>query len=1025
VALAFGEFEVDETVCELRASGRAVPVQPKVFDLLVYLIRNRNRVVPKNELLSALWPEVSVGETALTRAMNLARRAIRDNGHNQQAIQTVARRGYRFVGHITEIEPPSSLVPELEAPQEGATLPQVAVFVGRDGVMTRLEADLRQTLSGHGRCAVIGGEPGIGKTRTAEEFARRARSFGAEVLCGFCYEGQVTPPYWPWIQVLRAHCQQVGVEEVRSQCGADAELATLLPELRDTGGSVFADVPAEQGRFQLFESIVAVLKGAATQRALVVILDDIHWADPSSLRVLEFVSREIRQSSILFVVTYRDTGLAETHPLRHTLATLARYGIASRITLQGLTRQEVGDLIHAVAGIEPATALVDGLYDRTAGNPFFVHEVVFALAADGQLEEAASTPDLQIAVPPGVRDVISQRLQALSPACQEILKIAAVIGPEFELRALLRATSGEEEGTISLLEEATRFRILQEQRRHRGSYRFCHALVQEALYNDQSIGRRTLHHRRIGEALAEIYGTDADTHAAALSHHFCRGAQPGATDRAIAFATEAGRRAMRVLAYEEAVRHYERAIETIELNDPPDASPRAQLLIELGRALSRAGFNDRAEAVVREAASIARAIRAPEMLAQAALALAGDAPTVVGHSMLATDLLWEASSEINSESDPVRLKVLCRLCAQLGASGLVERAATIGDQAIKLATQLADPALRVLALNARASVYVEEEAPSDRCRRAEEAIRFATAGELYEAARESHLHLAAGLLEAGDLPAFDRAMEIYSGDSELGLRPLSRWYSMLSQTMRLILVGKFDEAEERTTAAFQLGRRLRHPDAALYLGIQLTQIRYLQGRLSEMQDSALKLMAENPSVPGLRALAALIASQSGELEVARRELQRFADRGFEELPRDAGRLSNLSLWALVSIALADVATSERLHSLLQPFRGRNVCAFVVASNGAVDYYLGASALVAGRTHEGIRHLESALRFNKKMNALPWVAHTQLALARSLVRAGQPRKAKELARAALQAGQELGMKQIVCQAPQVLTSGPSI
>lgn len=1019
--LAFGEFEVDETVCELRESGRVVPVQPKIFDLLVYLIRNRHRVVTKNELLSALWPDVAVGATALTRAMNLARNALRDDGHHQQTIQTVARRGYRFIGHITEGEGLSPLLREPEVRPDGAPGPRGSVFVGRDGVMTRLEADLSSALSGRGRCVVIGGEAGIGKTRTAEEFARRARSLGAEVLWGSCHEGQATPPYWPWVQVLRAHCQRMGVARIRSQFGADAaELATLLPELRVGSGGGSPPLAPEQGRFQLFASIGAVLKGEATQRALVVILDDIHWADPSSLRVLEFVAREIRQHAVLFVVTYRDTGLEETHPLRHTLAALARYGVTSRITLHGLTREEVGQLIQSVAGIEPAASVVEALCDQTAGNPFFVHEVALALAADGRLEEAASNLDGEIAVPPGVRDVIGQRLQALSSACQEILKISAVIGPEFELRVLLRITPAGEEATISLLDEATRFRLLEEDLRRRGRYRFCHGLVQEALYDDQSIARRTLLHRRIGEALIETYGTNSDTHVAALSHHFCRGAQPGATDRAIAFATEAGRRAMRVLAYEEAVRHYESAIETIELNDSPDSSARAQLLIELSRALSRAGYNGRAEAVAGEAASIARAIRAPEMLAQAALALAGDAPTVVGHSRLATDLLWEALRTLDSESAPVRVKVLCRLCAQLGASGLVEQAATIGDRAVRMATQIEDPALLVLALNGRAAVYVEAETPSDRSRRAEEAIRCATAASLAEPARESHLHLAAALLEAGDLPSFDRAIQAYAGGSETGLPALPRWYSMVANAMRLVLIGKFDEAEARSAAAFELGRRLRHPDAPLYFGIQVAEIRYLQGRLHEMQGSAAKLAADNPGVPGLRAVAALIAAQSGDVKAARHELARFSHRDFEEMPRDAGRLSNLSLLALVSIGLEDVAASQKLYALLEPFRGRNVCAFVVVSNGALDYYLGALALVAGRTNDAMRHLETALELNQKMNALPWLAHTQLALARAVTAAAAPSaRAKELATEALEGGQKLGMQHLIHDAAQVL------
>jgi DNA-binding winged helix-turn-helix (wHTH) protein/tetratricopeptide (TPR) repeat protein len=1016
----FGDFELDPRLCTLRKSGRPVAVQPKVFDLLLYLVEHRDRVVPKEELLSTVWRRVTVEESSLTRAVNLARLALHDDGRTQRWIQTLPRRGYRFVATVAERTAPD---PSRPAPRtQEAAHPGGTAFVGREGVMTRLEGDLRLALAGQGRSVAICGEPGIGKTRTLEELVTRARARGADAHLAWCYEGEGAPPYWPWVQILRAHVQERGPEGLRGRTDPAAELVALLPEL---GAAADGAVPAaraapEEGRFRLYQGLASGLRRAAGERPLVLIFDDVHWADPSSLRMIEFMAREIRRSPILLVVAYRDDALDEAHPLRATLARLARQGSATRITLQGLTRQDVGRLVEALAGVVPGDRLVDAIHERTAGNPFFVQEIVLSLAEEGRLQASRVDEGLDPEVPPAVRDVIGQRLLALGPECGELLRGAAVLGPEFELPVLLAVTQQDEARAIALLDAARRSQLLQEVPSRAGSYRFRHALVQETLYADTGRAARARLHRRIGEALIARYGEDSEEHAAALAHHFCRGAQRGEEERAVRFAQAAGRRAMRLLAYEEAARHYGRALEALELAASPDDALRAQLLIEQGRAFVRGGDGERAEAVLRRAAGLARSLHCAELLSGAALTLAGASPTLTGLSPAAARLLEEALAVLGEADLPLRGKMLCRLCAHLGAAGQVERAAAVGNEAVDLAARVEDPALRVAALNARNSVLLLAEGPEGRCRRAREAIALATDAGLDGPARESQLQLAAALLEMGDLPGFDEALAAYTEGAPEDPPDLRTWYGAVARAMGLALAGHLAKAEAASEAALAIGRRLHHPDALLYFGFQRAQICYLQGRIDELRNGLAAVADGSTHVAGLRALIALVDSESGRAEAARFELERSAVVDFADLPRDAGYVSNLSLLAMVCAAVGDAAVAERLAARLEPLRGRNVCALVVTSNGAVEHFLGLLALRAGRMERAVADLRTALARNQRMGALPWVLHGRLALARALLGTGEGGpESHELAASALEGARRLGMRRLADDAARFL------
>ena len=282
------------------------------------------------------------------------------------------------------------------------------VFVGRQREMGELKACLEDALSGRGRLVTLVGEPGIGKTRTAQELATYAGLRGAQVLWGRSYEEQGVPPYWPWVQAIRSYVRDRDPEQLRSEMGAGAaDIAEMVSDVRERLPDLqpAAQMEPEQARFRLFDSIAAFLKTASQRQPLVLVLDDLHWADQPSLMLLQFVARELGGARLLIIGTYRDMELSRQHPLAETLGELTRERLFQRVLLRGLTQEDVGRFIEIAAGVTPPSALVNSVYTQTEGNPLFVTEVVRLLVQEGELsaEKVQETDSWTIRIPEGVR----------------------------------------------------------------------------------------------------------------------------------------------------------------------------------------------------------------------------------------------------------------------------------------------------------------------------------------------------------------------------------------------------------------------------------------------------------------------------------------------------------------------------------------------------------------------------------------------------------------------------------------------
>jgi DNA-binding SARP family transcriptional activator len=455
-------------------------------------------------------------------------------------------------------------------PQPPGTRPPAAnadvdagAFVGREPELEQLDRALGVALSGSGRLLMLAGEPGIGKTRTAAEFAAHARSRGVRVLWGRCYETEGAPPYWPWLEALRSY---LGDRDHSHLGVSPAVLAELLPELRERlpylePAPEIAD--PKQARFRLLDTTTTFLIGAARTEPLVLILDDLHAADAGSLMLLEFVAHRLSDAPLLVVGTFRDVELTRGHPLSHALAELTRERLFERLPLRGLAEADVRRFLEVTLGVAAPDALVTAVHAQTEGNPLFVTEVVRLLVQEGRLtpDTLVEGRDWSIGVPEGVRDVIGRRLDRLSPRCNDLLRLASVLGSEFRLDQLARLNDDlSPDELLETVEEALAANLVEEVPDGADCYRFPHTLIQETLAAELSTTRRVRLHARIGEALEELYGPRAEAHAGELVHHFAEAETVLGATKLVQYAQLAGEQALAAHAYEEARAYFERAL---------------------------------------------------------------------------------------------------------------------------------------------------------------------------------------------------------------------------------------------------------------------------------------------------------------------------------------------------------------------------------------------------------------------------------------------------------------------------------
>ncbi|HKY74681.1 MAG TPA: BTAD domain-containing putative transcriptional regulator, partial [Acidimicrobiia bacterium] len=465
-------------------------------------------------------------------------------------------------------------------------------YVGREAERAELAKLVDSAGRSQGSLVLVGGEPGVGKTRLTEELGSEAAARGFRVLVGRCYESDGAPPYVPFVEIFeQALAATPSPEAIRAILGDEApEVAKLVPGLRRQFPDIPAplELPPEQERYYLFNSLRDFLTRAAAGRPLFLVFDDLHWADEGTLLLLEHLAERIPRLAVLAVGTYRDTEVTPGHRFARPLEGLLRRRLAHQLGLKRLPEEGVAALLRALSGQEPPPLLVAAVHAETQGNPFFTEEVFKHLTEEGRLydEEGRFRSEVTIGeleVPESLRLVLGRRLERLGDNGRRALSAAAVVGRAFTYE-LLEALGELAPGPLlDALEEAQRARLIAPLSDSPDEDRllFSHELIRQTLLAELSPPRRRRLHLLVADTLERLCANTLDEQASEIAHHLTQAGPAADRRRLLSFRALAGRQAMRTADYEDALRHYEAAVAMVELAEPAE---RAELFTQRGFA---------------------------------------------------------------------------------------------------------------------------------------------------------------------------------------------------------------------------------------------------------------------------------------------------------------------------------------------------------------------------------------------------------------------------------------------------------
>jgi len=905
---------------------------------------------------------------------------------------------------------------DLPAAAEPAAEPPRSVFVGRERELAELVAGLDDVFAGHGRLFLLAGEPGIGKSRLADELIAHARARGARILVGRCWEAGGAPAYWPWVQSIRTYVRESDTAALRLQLGAGAaDVAQIVPEVRQH----FPDLPqppaleSEGARFRLFDATAQFLRNASAHRPILLVLDDLHAADAPTLLLLQFLARELGSTRILLLAAFRDIDPSPGKPLAAMVAEVGREPVTRRLSLGGLSEQAVAEYVALTASELASPELVAALHEETEGNPLFVGETVRLLAVERLRPEATGA---RIAIPQSVRDVIARRLTHLSEECNRVLVFASVLGREFGLAVLARLSDVSEDELLELLDEAMAARVVSDVPAAPGRLRFAHVLIRDTLYEGLTTAHRVRLHRQAVGALETLYGVEPGPHLAELAHHSVAGSD---FDKGLRYAQRAGDRALALLAYEEAARLYETAVEALDLADPRHENARCELLLSLGEAQVRSGETRAAKKVFLDAAGLARRLGLPRELARAAGGYAReDMYLRAGHDDRLVSLLEEGLAALSEEDVELRARLLARLAGALRDEPSRGRRDRLSREAVELARRTGNPAALAYALDGRIPAIIAPDTLAE-C--------LALAAELREVAEEigdtervvhGHLHHLIVQMVVGDVRELETGLNAMRRIAVELRQPSHLWEVRAGEATLALAAGRLAEAEELISRAFALGERAKPEIADPVYRLQRYMLCDFRGSLEEVEPTIRSLVADWPARPVFRCALAHLHARLRRLPEAKQALEDLGRDDCSALPFDQEWLFGMSLLAETSALLRDSDSAAVLYRLLIPWAALSAADWPEGIRGSVSRYLGILATTTERCEDAELHFDAALAMNARTGALPWLAQTQEDYARMLVARGRPddrERARELLDAALATYREVGMEPYAARA----------
>jgi DNA-binding SARP family transcriptional activator len=848
-----------------------------------------------------------------------------------------------------------------------------APLVGRHAEFAVLLSAWQRASAGAAGVVTVAGEAGSGKTRLLFELVARVSASDATVLAGRCVEDGMVA-FAPFTEALRPLV--TGAPDALPDWVL-TELARLLPELGPAGAAQEGE--AKDARHRLFEAVAAAIGAAARRGPVLLVIEDLHWADQATLGMLAHVVRTVGWAPLLLAASFRDEQRPELHAL---LDDLRREQRLEQVALAGLSQSEVGELVAARLDRAPPAELIQAVHARTGGNPLFARALVSHIAESdpGQpverLVSAAATD-----VPHGVRAVIERRLARLPEPVGEAVTVGAIVGEDFTLADVTAACETSDELAAEALDAAAAAGLIDEAGRA-GQYRFAHALVRAALLAGLTSTRRALLHRRVAEALEALPKARREPRLPELAFHLLEAGPMVEPEKAAGFALEAAGQMSKKLAYEEAAVLLERAAAA----DVDELEPlRVEIPIALGEARSRLGDASAASGCFEEAARSARTRGDHELLGRAALGAAGFTVNVGPVRERVRALLEEALDGVHPESE-LRPRLLARLAIEVYYAPPVTLRERLSGEALELGRRAGGRAL-LEALGARHVALWSPAHAEERLGIADELIAAARAAGDREAELQGVNWRVADLVELGDVSSARTAIDEHERlAGELRLLGYA-WFVPMWRAMLALMAGRIEEARQLSEEAGRIGRAVQDANAELLVSVQRGGIRRAAREFTDADLAAVEEKGEtSPAGAAWRTWAAGILLVDGQVDRARRMVLREVD-GLASLPLDANWLYTAGALGIRVAYLGEAAAAATVYPLLLPFSDRTVTAGrATFCGGSAELSLGLLAATLGDRGAATEHLERAARRNDELGAVPYAAFAREALA-SLERDG--------------------------------------
>jgi tetratricopeptide (TPR) repeat protein/predicted Ser/Thr protein kinase len=897
---------------------------------------------------------------------------------------------------------------------------------GRDRELAELQEALGAALSGGRRGAMLAGDPGIGKTTLAAALAVKAEKSGAAILYGRCDEDFLIP-YRPFVEALGhlvTHAPAGLLDRHVDDYGGI--LGRLVPQLSQRLGSRRPALSTQGDLYMLFSAVAALLSAASARQPLVVVLDDLHWADSQTISLLRYLLTSPTPMTGLVLGTYRPTDLGREHGLIDLVADLYREPELTWMLLEGLDEDAIVQMTAARARHElddEGVRLAQALHDETKGNPFFTIEILRNLAESGQLVRESgrwsTRRDIsEIALPRTVRETIKRRVvrlgrraeSELGGRIEEVLGTAAVVGREIDVELLGQVLEEDRDDLLDVLETAREAALVTEAPGPTRGYSFSHALIEHALYDGLRAPVRRRTHRLIAEALERICGPEPGPRIGELAHHWLEGMQPDEAPKVLDYLRRAAEAAVTKLAPSEAVRLYKSALELHERYPGGGEQMRCELLIGLGDAQRQRGDPEHRQTLL-DAARLAQTIGDGDRLIRAALCntrgFVSETGEVDSERVAILNAALDAIGEADSSS---HARLLATLAAELTFSGDWRRRLELSDRGLAMARRIGDPATLGTVLSSRFMTVWTPETLDERCADTAAELDLVERGGGDLIARFWALHWRAiACVEAGDLHEAERRFEEEDRIADRLGQPTARWLAAYDRAIQALFRGRLEEAEQYAVEAGRIGSESGQPEAEAFFGGQLVNIRFEQGRLAELEPLIDEQLKARPGIPAFRAALALARSEGGLDDEARETIAVDAARDFDEFPYDSNWLVGLSIYAQACGSLGETGAATSLARLLDPW-GAQIAYNSATVWGSVSRLLGVLLGVLGRYEAAEQRLEHAARLHDRIGAPIWLARTRVDLAHVLLAWDRPAdgdRARRLLEQALAAAAELG------------------